>query len=439
MHTLRLESGWKGWGSGSRGLARTGWVAVALMAAGLHAAASDYLWIGPTNGYTTANWNTPGNWSRYAGGSGTYPNAAGDHIEMVLRAFMYGDGVFGVALPSTFTQATFGSCTVSNYTAQYYTESAYMNLGVPPAAGAALRVLNLNNGADPVVLQSHLGTLHFGRAYPDNDGGYRLDVRLISERLIVTNGTPTTRGAAVVYLGGGQYLQKNTTLSGGTVQAPRRVTIQAGHQDAKLLCRIAGTNTSFIGTWTVIGPKTYLDFARNTALGTNSLNSVTLKDDAKLTLNGHMTRADPSWTIENRTVQGVGSVSLGIGKPLELGTGGCLIPGETSAIGTLSLTASNVVMTSGSHLKVELAGDASHDSIAVTVKAGESLTLGGSLDVATLDGYEPTANQTWPIITCTGSIAGVFDTVTKDYEAYVDGTTVMLRRLPPAGTVVLLR
>jgi hypothetical protein len=313
------------------------------------------------------------------------------------------------------TQATFGSCTVSNYTSSYYTETAYVNLGVPTGAGGTLRVINLNNGTEPVVLQSHLGTMHFGKAYPDNETGYRLNVSLVSEQLIITNGTPTTRGAAVVYLGGGQYLQRNTTLSGGTVLAPRRVTIQAGHQSADLNCRVSGTNTSFIGTWTVVGPRTTLNFARNSALGTNSLNSVTLKDGGKLTLHTHATRADPSWMIENRTVQGVGSVSLGTGKPLVIGTGACLIPGETNALGALALTASNIVMTSGSNLKVELASDASHDSVAVTVKAGESLTLGGALDVATLGGYDPAANQTWPIITCTGTISGEFDSVTKGY------------------------
>jgi hypothetical protein len=239
-------------------------------------------------------------------------------------------------------------------------------------------------------------------------------------------------------MGGGQALQRATTLRGGTVQAPRRVTIQAGHQNADLICRVSGTNLNFIGTWTVIGPRTSLGFARNTALGVNALNSVTLKGGAKLSLNTHATWADPSWTIADRTVQGVGSVTLGTAKPLTIGTNGCLIPGETNAVGALSLTASNIVMTAGSRLKVDLAGDTSLDSLAVTVHAAGSLTLGGALEVATLDGYEPASRQTWPIITATGVVSGAFDSVPNDYDVYVDGTSVMLRRLPPMGTTIIV-
>lgn len=403
-----------------------------------NADASDYKWIGPVDGYNTASWNTSSSWSRYAGGSGTYPNTAGDHIEIVVSGPVYGDAVFGIALPSSFTTATFGSCTVSNYISSYNTETAYVNLGVPTAAVSALRVINLNNGTQPVVLQSHLGTMHFGSAYPDNNGGYRLDVRLISETLIITNGVPITTRAAVVYLGGGQYYQKNTTLSGGTVQNPRRVIVQAGHQSSDFTCRISGTNTAFIGTWTVMGSRTTLNFARDTALGVNSLNSVTLKNSGKLALNTHATRADPSWTIANRTVQGVGSILLGTAKPLMIGTNGCLIPGETNAVGALSLSASNIVMTAGSSLKVELASDTSYDSLAVTLHAAGSLTLGGALEVTPLDGYEPASRQTWPIITATGAISGEFDSVSNDYDVYVDGTSVMLRRLPPMGTTIIV-
>jgi len=278
--------------------------------------------------------------------------------------------------------------------------------------------------------------MHFGVAYPDNDAGTRLDVRLLSEQLIVTNGTSSSR-TSVVHMGGGQNLQRCTTLSGGTVQNPRRVTVQAGHQNADLICRVAGTNTSFIGTWTVIGARTTLSFARNEALGVNALNSVTLKDGGKPSLHTS-TKADPSWTLENRTVQGVGSVLLGTAKPLTVGTDGCLIPGETNAVGALALTASNIIMTAGSRLKVDLAGDTSYDSLAVTVHAAGSLTLGGALEVATLGGYEPAIRQTWPIMTVSGAISGEFDSVPNGYEVYVDGTLVMLKR-SPQGTMIIVR
>lgn len=395
----------------TRGTTIKGLLMAALLAAALPVAAADYLWTGPTNGYNgnAAYWNTYGNWSNVTGGFYQTPNAAGSLVIIRVNSpYDYGDGTFGITLPTTFTAATIGGFTISNRSAHMY-GSTYVDLGVPTPYGGVQRVLTLDNGAAPVTLQMDLGTMNFGASYPDNNGGSPLNVKLVSKVLIVTNGNYTYGGGDVTYgravVMGGQQLQMSTTLSGGTVADPRAVIVQAcTNPGSALSFSLGGTNTSYIGTWTVDGPKSGLYIGRDSALGTSTVNTVTLK-------NGGTLSSMSDWTITNRSVIGIGTVSVGNTKVLTVSGGGVLIPGDTNAVGTLALVASNVVLTSGSRLKVELGSATTNDLLAVTLKAGSSMTLGGTLDISLIPPFKPSAVGSWSILrTTNGVIQGAFDT-----------------------------
>jgi hypothetical protein len=109
--------------------------------------------------------------------------------------------------------------------------------------------------------------------------------------------------------------------------------------------------------------------------------------------------------------------------------GGVLAPGSsgTGGIGVTSVLG-DLTLNSGG-LQIELASLLASDLVTVDGVA----TLGGSLSIASIGGFGPTAGQSWQILTATG-IAGSFSSVTPGYSVQHLGNELWLTAEAGAGS-----
>ncbi len=183
------------------------------------------------------------------------------------------------------------------------------------------------------------------------------------------------------------------------------------------------------------GSKSTLSIKSDGGLGRTN-NAVVLQNGGTL----NVSPIASGWFMTNRTVSGTGTLNA-TNKLLTVDMGSVLIAGETNAVGTLAIIASNLVFNPGSKVMVNLAADTSADVVTVNLKAGTTLTLGGTLDVTTIGGYQPQALTKWVILQVAGgTIQGGFGQVNLPGHAYrLSVTSTNLTVTYTTGSCVMLR
>jgi hypothetical protein len=276
--------------------------------------------------------------------------------------------------------------------------------------------------------------------------------KTLSGRTVDNNGTATWTGGDVNANNGSVW--NNALGSTLDAQANNLFTFTAGaapqFNNAGTVQKSAGTGTSrFDGTFTNTG-------TLNPQTGTINLNSpfsnsatVTIASGATLTVAGTYTQTAGT-TAVNGTLSPTGNVLLQGGVLQGSGTINAPVvnsshtgPGNSPGLLTIN---GDYTQTADGALDIELGGSepgSSYDQLAVTGTA----TLDGTLNITYVNGFDPTLNQEFQILT-SGALSGQFARVTGtqtpsgrtiavDYSA--GGVTLMVSRTTTAeGTTLTL-
>ena len=172
-------------------------------------------------------------------------------------------------------------------------------------------------------------------------------------------------------------------------------------------------STTYSGT--IVGGGNFTKSSSSTQkfAGNTSFNVVTLTGGTTIT-NATMTAAGDASTGATGTLGGTGTL---VGS---LANGGTIDPGD-GGVGTLSITG-NVTNGAGAIWHIDLSG-ASADKLAVT----------GNIDLAAADALNVVgtgSGSSWLIGTYTGSLTGVFDTITSGYSVTYTGGNITLNAAP---------
>jgi autotransporter-associated beta strand protein len=207
------------------------------------------------------------------------------------------------------------------------------------------------------------------------------------------NDTPLTFGAAP---------ERKLTLTGANVGNNTLGSLVQNASDGGPV----GVTKSGGGKWILTNNNTYT--------GTTNVNAGTLL------INGSQTGAGLTTVASGATLGGAGSLGGA------LTNNGTINPG--ASVGTLTVNG-DTTMAANSHLAIELAGAAA-DKLAITGNLDLS-ALGNFLDVLGAG-----TGSSWVIATYTGTLTGVFETITSGYSVnYGTGTNsqITLNAAGPAG------
>ena len=375
-------------------------------------------------GSQSALWSAgASSWTRTSGSSRTYPNATND-IAMFVR------DLGGNEYTNT---SVLGATSGNSYTVGriVFSPKPYSYTKITVGSGYLLTntlVMKDSSGTATIEFTNQASEAKFGNRY--NGGVLRLDLQ---NDLLFTHALAGASGVTVGFASDSTADTSQFMTSAGkrniilrpTGTAPLRVNSYSS----------INTNSS---TWYVDGTNTVLAIKSDGGLGRTN-NEVVLQNGGVLDANA----ITAGWAPTNRTISGVGTLNS-TNRTLTWGPGCVLVPGGTNAVGMLSVGASNLTMDAASRVKLELAGDTSADALAVALRSGTSLTLGGTLEVSLIGDYLPaTARTSWTLLSATGgTIQGGFAQTNLPsawYTLSVTSTNISLAYTPPSGTFVFIR
>jgi hypothetical protein len=257
-----------------------------------------------------------------------------------------------------------------------------------------------NNGTIGV----QTGTLQFNGAFP----AYNSGTKTLTKGTYNVAGTLQWVGADVVANaatisldGAGSAIQSTSATNAMANFASNSGSLTV--KNGKALTTKAFTNTGTV----VIGPGTNSTltapgsgYTQNTGGASTALTASLSKLVASA--------ASGNVTINGGSLSGIGTVQTAAGQTFT--NGATVSPG--SSPGILAATAS-YAQTAGGSLPIEIGGTTlgtQYDRLAVTGNA----SLNGTLALSTINGFVPTAGQTFNVLTYTGTRSGTFSSVTGD-------------------------
>jgi len=226
-------------------------------------------------------------------------------------------------------------------------------------------------------------------------------------------GDPPPEGSAMV---GGELVQG---APGSSDFVPNDTD---GDPSANKPARYYDVTLSADGTTTLSGAQIIID--RLTLSGTKS--GLTIDTDAALaslidtTLNAGVMTVNGAYVsvgdfkLNGGLLQGSGLVRV----PYLTSLLGAIAPGGLGTIGTLTIQG-NAVLSSGSRLYVDLGPNGTSDVLAIEANPllgnaadNGKASLGGLLALGSADGYRPTYNDQFTVVTASGGLSDRFDAVT---------------------------
>ncbi|MFO0899223.1 MAG: hypothetical protein U0836_17495 [Pirellulales bacterium] len=330
------------------------------------------------------------------------------------------DGAVGTAFDGiAIGSATTGEMTLSNgqFSAQ---GSAIPNAGVSvvlgEVPGGAGRLELLAGAAFTSANQAQIG--REGAGVLSISAGAHFSSSKASSSTgtsgIIGRGRDNSAAKGEVFIdGAGSSWQQDGDLSVG-LQGSGYLTITGGGsaqgQNAYL-----GRETGGLGVVSLSGDGTTWNLAGGLFVGGDAskgvgTGQVTVSDGAKLELGGPLSLwANGSLLLDDGTVNAKGGLQLAPGAELA-GAGvfggsvlnlGLISPGQSP--GTLTFAGAFEQRDSGA-LKIQLGGETAYDKLVLDAAA----VLGGSLQLELIDGFTPTADEQFTILTA-GSLSGRFD------------------------------
>ena len=280
-----------------------------------------------------------------------------------------------------------------------------LNGGVASTTGNSH--LGINVGAMGDVNVSGAGsTLNVGVLL--NIGGDGAGARGAGSVRIADGGTVNVGSATNLYANGRIDLVGTTTFTGdvnsfgGGIRPIGNPTLaNAVHLNAGGLFVDNFSSATFTGIIDGAGGLIKSGIAGFTGLGTltltaaNTYTGATTVRAGTLLVDGSITSA--TTVNSGATLGGSGVIAA------DVINNGFVAPGNSP--GTLSVMG-NYTQNSGGRLKIELSSPTSFDRLAVT----GALALGGTLEISLIDGFTPTADQTFDIFS-SGSLTGAFSSV----------------------------
>ncbi|MEX2168640.1 MAG: autotransporter-associated beta strand repeat-containing protein [Pirellulales bacterium] len=228
-------------------------------------------------------------------------------------------------------------------------------------------------------------------------------------RLTISDGGAVSAAAITLYSSGEIFLNNTTTLTGPITSFGGKIYTYSGDQalsnninqaSGLLLVHTTDSSTAlFSGTVSGVGGllKNGSGFGGGTLTltGNNSYTGATIVNVGTLLVNGRITSA--TTVNDGATLGGSGTIAANVTN------NGIVAPGNSP--GTLHITG-NYTQNAEGTLKIELASPTSFDRLAVT----GNMALGGTLEISLIDGFMPSADQTFDILSW-GSLVGAFSSV----------------------------
>ena len=311
-------------------------------------------------------------------------------------------------------------------------------------------------GADGIVTVSGPGSMwtHHGSLHVGNDGDGELTIEdggVVSVsaqgRIGVENGplaTVTVTGAGSSWNIGGDL----AVADGGLGE----LAITAGGAVATFDTQIA-QETGAVGTATVAGAGSTWTIGGRLGVGGNARNlisggtgtlriqpgsTVSVAQNTVLFSNGQLKLEGGTFGTSAISFQGGGQFQWTSGT-LHVGiyngnltnpAGGTLAPGNSAGSTTII---GNYTQQAGATLQIEIGGPfagGTYDLVSITGNA----TLGGQLQLAMLNGFIPSASNTFTVLNAAGSISGVFSNVTTGQRlTTIDGIGSFLVHYGPGS------
>lgn len=399
-------------------------------------APSRFLWTGGGWGQGARNWNRDGNWQNLDSRPRTTPGVAGDAL--YLRT------------PLTCSVQITNDIAFGSFTSEYDWKDNWGMLHFRPRpSGDTPVTLRLDPGAGGGNIKiggcSVPNTLIFGES---SANAYRDTMRLHLAAPL-----DLIRNAWGLFMVG-----FHAPVTGGTDADPATITIGYTNPSwVEVSACLANTNNTFRGDiiLTQSGATLYIGtggedhqagwagFSHNAHDGMfgDPKNKVILRNNAGM----YLYDTDGTFAL-NRTIIGTGilrsatffcqygdakfAISSMAVKPLRLGPGALLSPGEGTALGTLRLRGSDLECDPGTTFRVKLLPDGTCDRFILDIPG--TIALNGArveLDTSAFEALAPARGTTWPLATTIDSGA----TITGNLRSATPGFIIRRETNPETG------
>jgi outer membrane autotransporter protein len=300
-----------------------------------------------------------------------------------------------------------GSATITNNSALIFNNSASAN-AANITSNASLNFHNSSTAGSASITLQNGGSAVFTDTSSGGTAAFTVAVGSAVDISPLTNGGTTAGSIA----GAGNFFLGANTLTVGSLNTS--TTVSGVIHDGGLGGGVGGALDK-VGTGTL------------TLSNTNTYTGATTVDGGTLSVTGSIALSSGVAINSGATLDGTGIVSA-----IQVNSGGILMPGLPSAVGTLQAT--SVTFASGATYQITISGATNSK---VTATGAATLNSGASVTISS--GSTINVNQTYTILTAAGGVSGQFNpnvtfgafTGTLTYDANDVFLTFALNSLSP--------